>query len=50
MWTNETQRAQISTKMSVTYDDKIYIDFIFVCIYVHIYRESIQGEKINSSL
>ena len=36
--------------MSVTYDNKIYIDSTFVCIYVHIYRESIQGEKINISL
>ena len=45
----EVLKSQI-TKMGVTCDDKIYIDCIFVCVYVHIYSESTQGEKINISL
>ena len=43
MWTNEVLKSQ-KTKMSVTYDNKIYIDSTFVCIYVHIYTER-EGER-----
>ena len=45
----EVLKSQI-TKTSVTYNDKIYIGCIFVCIYVHMYSESTQGEKIIISL
>ena len=43
MWTNEVLKSQ-KTKMSVTYDNKIYIDSTFVCIYVHIYTEREETE------
>ena len=42
-------KSQI-TKMSIICDNKIFIDSRFVCIYVHIYRESIQGEMITVNL